>query len=180
MRSAAVCFGTLDTLRRLAGTIQRFIRETPAACLRIFDINLRTPYWSADVVLESLELAAILKLNDAELPVIRDLFSLAAVDRHVLQQLCERFSLSLVALTRGAAGSLLVARTGECSDLSGSSVAVVDTVGAGHAFTACIVVGLLDGLSLATIHDWGVARGVLRLHAERSDPADSGLLLRRP
>jgi fructokinase len=106
------------------------------------------------VVLESLELAGVLKLNDAELPIVQDLLSLRGDDRDVLRQLGDRYSLSVVALTRGAAGSLLMNSNGECSEAPGFPVAVVDTVGAGDAFTAGLVVGLLDGLPLAAIHEW--------------------------
>jgi fructokinase len=154
-RSDVVCFGTLGQRSAASkDTIQRFVRETPAAALRVFDINLRPPYWTPKVVFDSLELAGVLKLNDAELPILRDLLSLHGSDREVLHELCDRFSLGVVALTRGAAGSLLLNGAGECSDLSGSPVNVVDTVGAGDAFTAALVVGLLDGLPLGTIHQW--------------------------
>lgn len=154
-RCDAVCFGTLGQRGEVSRrTIQRFVRETPPSCLRVFDINLRPPYWSDDIVLESLQLAGILKLNDTELPVLRELLSLRGTDREVLQQLIDRYSLSLIALTRGAAGSLLLSNTCQISDLSGVAVSIVDTVGAGDAFTAALVVGLLDGLPLDEIHDW--------------------------
>lgn len=154
-RSDVVCFGTLGQRSEISRkTIQRFVRETPPSCLRVFDINLRPPFWSADVVLESLELANILKLNDAELPVLRELLALPGTDRDVLKQLCERYSLKMVALTRGAAGSILLSSDGRCSELAGTPVEVVDTVGAGDAFTAALAVGLLEGMPLPALHDW--------------------------
>ena len=103
-RADAVCFGTLaqrsDRSRR---TILRFVRETPAECLRILDVNLRPPFWSEAVVLESVRLANVLKLNDAELPILADMLRLCGTDDALLDQLVKRFSLKLVALTRGAA-----------------------------------------------------------------------------
>jgi fructokinase len=154
-RSDAVCFGTLaqrsDTTRR---TIREFIEATPAACLRVLDINLRPPFWSESVVIESLHLANVLKLNDAELAALGDMLSWKGTDFELLRHLMDRFSLDLVALTRGADGALLVASSGETSDSHGQPTAVTDTVGAGDAFTAALVIGLLGGRPLARINAW--------------------------
>src|SRR5689334_21083086 len=67
----AVCFGTLARLSPASReTISRFVRSTRLDCLRILDINLRPPFWTEDIVRESLELANVLKLYDAELPIL--------------------------------------------------------------------------------------------------------------
>jgi len=68
----------------------------------------------------------------------------------VIQALLSRFSLKLVALTRGARGSMLVSPT-ECRSHPGVSTDVADTIGAGDAFTAAMTVGLLGGTPLETI-----------------------------
>lgn len=151
----AVCFGTLGQRSAVSrATIQRFIRSTPQTCLRILDINLRSPYWTSEVILESLSLANVVKLNSDELPIVASLLSLRGSDKAVLQQMLHDFSLQLVALTRGSMGSLLLSRTGECSELPGRTIRVVDTVGAGDAFTAALTVGLLQGRALAEVHEW--------------------------
>jgi fructokinase len=154
-RTNVVCFGTLgqraDDSQR---TIRRFVASTPPACLRLLDINLRSPFWNQDVILQSLAMANALKLNDSELPVIASLLQLRGSDEAVLAQIMERYSLKLIALTRGAHGSLLLRDSGECSDLAGQSIHVVDTVGAGDAFTATLALGVLRGLRLDTINRW--------------------------
>ena len=68
-----------------------------------------------------------------------------------IQCLLEQYPLALVALTRGAAGSLKVART-ETVSHPGYTVEVVDTVGAGDAFTAALTVGLLAKRDLSTVN----------------------------
>jgi fructokinase len=152
----AVCFSTLGQRSEISRqTIQRFVRSTPAECLRVLDINLRPPFWNEEIVLQSLQLANVLKLNHAELRVLADMLRWSGADPELLQQLVERFSLQLVALTRGAAGAALLSGSGERSDLPGQPTAVVDTVGAGDSFTAAVVIGLLSGLPLATINAWG-------------------------
>ena len=155
-RADAVCFSTLGQRSEVARqTIQRFVLGTPAKCLRVLDINLRPPFWNEEIVLQSLQLANALKLNDAELSVLADVLGWRGGDHELLQQLVDRFSLRLVALTRGSAGALLLSESGERSDLPGHPTVVVDTVGAGDSFAAALVVGLLSGLPLATINAWG-------------------------
>ena len=155
-RADAVCFSTLGQRSEISRqTVQRFLRATPAKCLRVLDINLRPPFWNEAIVLQSLQLANVLKLNDAELSVLADVLGWRGADHELLQQLVDRFSLQMVALTRGSAGALLLSESGERSDLPGQPTVVVDTVGAGDSFAAALVVGLLSGLPLATINAWG-------------------------
>ena len=99
----------------------------------------------------SLGLANALKLNDQELPILAEMFGLPAGERKGIAALVERFGLELIALTRGAAGSLLFA-DGTWSDHPGLPAKVVDTVGAGDAFTAVLVIGRLAGWPLDAIN----------------------------
>jgi fructokinase len=155
-RCDAVCFGTLgqrsDVSRR---TIQSFMRATRPDCLRILDINLRPPFWNKEIVVQSLELANIVKLNDTELPAVADAFGWKATADELLERLIYAFSIQVVALTRGADGALLRSASGQTSDLPGQPVTVVDTVGAGDAYTAVLAIGMLRGLPLETINAWG-------------------------
>ena len=118
--------------------------------MRIFDINLRQRFWSRDVIQESLGLADVLKLNDEELPVLARLFDLGGAPAEQLGQLAERFDLDVVALTRGAQGSMLWVR-GEVVSRPGSTLVIADTVGAGDSYTAALAFGLLRGLTPAQI-----------------------------
>ncbi|MCA9123901.1 MAG: carbohydrate kinase [Planctomycetaceae bacterium] len=153
-RADAVCFGTLgQRSSKSAQTIRRFVESTPKSCMRIFDINLRPPFYADATILVSLAIANVLKLNDDELPVVAKLCGSSGNACDILQTLARRFDLGLVALTRGANGALLV-RGDEVTDHPGVKTSVIDTVGAGDAFTATMTVGLLYGLDLAEITDY--------------------------
>jgi fructokinase len=93
----------------------------------------------------------VLKLNDEELPVVASLFTLPGNPEQQIKSLADGFNLNVVALTRGGNGSLLY-RDGDWSDCSPAPVSVVDTVGAGDAFTAALVLGLLHGDALDAMH----------------------------
>jgi fructokinase len=142
--AAAVCFGSLaqrspDSRR----TIRKFLEYAPDKCLRIFDINLRQSYYSPEIIRDSLTCADVLKLNDEELPILSNLFSLEGSVREQLYQLIDQFSLCAAALTRGAHGCQLITPAGYAEHPGISLQSIADTVGAGDAFTAALAVGLL-------------------------------------
>ncbi len=139
----AVCFGSLAQRGEPSRTsVRRLVAATPAEALRVFDTNLRQHFYSAAVIETSLELANVLKLNDQELPVVAGMFGLRGDVRAQLAALAQRFRIRAVALTRGAQGCLLLA-DGIWSEHPGFPVNVIDTVGAGDAFTAAMTLGLL-------------------------------------
>jgi len=142
-RADALCFGTLaqraETSRQ---SIRRLIQATPPGALRIFDVNLRQRFFSPELIDGLLAVSNVLKLNDAELPIVADLFALRGSEADILKTLVARRSLRLAALTRGEKGCLLVAPQGIC-ERDGLKVTVSDTVGAGDAFTAAMALGLL-------------------------------------
>lgn len=147
----AICFGSLaqreEPSRR---SICSLVQAGRPGALRMFDVNLRMPFVDPAVIEVSLDLANALKLNDQELPALAAMFGLPTEARAAMAGLARRFDLALVALTRGPGGSLLFA-DGTWSDHQGVPVEVHDTVGAGDAFTAALVVGHLAGRPLDVI-----------------------------
>jgi fructokinase len=151
-RAQAVCFGSLAQRREPSRTsIRRLVSATPAGALRVFDINIRQHFYSAELIEESLRLATVLKLNDQELVLLAAIFGLVDDARGQLTALARRFGLDTVALTRGAGGSLLMS-DGVWSEHPGLPAKVADTVGAGDAFTAAMTLGLLAGWPLDRVN----------------------------
>ena len=151
-RANAVCFGTLGQRSQTSRTsIQRFVSETSTDALRIFDVNLRPPYFTDDVIAQSLELCNVLKMNEEELPILAQSCGLRGTPTVVMLDLVNRFNLTAIALTRGQNGAILI-RDGEVAECSGIETDVVDTVGAGDAFTAVLATGLLLQTDLEVIN----------------------------
>jgi fructokinase len=148
--ASTVCFGTL-ALRcgRSRESIQRFIgtAKQRADVLSIFDVNMRQHYATSDQVEAMLRLADWIKLNEQELVVLRRWFDLRGPDADALKQLCVMATLELACLTRGERGCLLWSKDGAL-DYTGVRVPVVDTVGAGDAFTAGLLTQVLEGRTL--------------------------------
>lgn len=170
-RIDAVCFGSLCQRSATSRTtVRRFLAATRAECLRVFDINLRQSYHTEDVVRRSLEAADVLKLNDDELPVVARLLDLRGDEDALLAGLTQTFGLRAVALTKGACGSVL--RTvAERSEHPGIVVDVVDTVGAGDAFTAAMILGLLQERGLAATNAMANRLGAAVCTGEGATPA---------
>ncbi len=169
-RADAICFGSLAQRNQQARqTIQSLAAETSAACIRVFDVNLREPFYSPEILEESMQLATVVKMNDAEAPLVLDLLDLAIEEapgphealstpeylRAAAERLLAEFpSLQMVAATRGSRGSLLVTRD-EWDEHPGFPVKVADGIGAGDAFTAAMTHYMLRGADLATLNEAG-------------------------
>jgi fructokinase len=150
----AVCFGSLaQRSPESRVTIQSFLAATAPDALKVFDVNLRQNYFSADLLAESMRLADIVKLNDDELPKIMRLCNIPHKDElPAAQELISKYELKVVCITRGGRGSLLV-RNGKSSVHPGFKVRVADTVGSGDAFTAGLVHEYLHGAPLDLMNE---------------------------
>ena len=148
----AVCFGTLaQRSEKSRASIRSLVSLAPSNALRIFDVNLRQHFYSRELMEQSLALANVLKVNDAELGILAEMFGITGDSRAQMNGLASRYGLRVVACTRGVNGSLLLA-DGRWSDHPGVRAKVADTVGAGDAFTAAMALGFLRAWDLDDIN----------------------------
>ncbi len=161
-----VCFGSLAQRNPISrATIRAFIEATLPTAIRVCDINLRMPFCDPDTARWCLHHATILKISEEELPELADMLEIpltpsspdepdAAETDFARRLLTHAPTCLLVAITLGPRGSLLVSPA-ETHREPGRSVPVVDTVGAGDAFTAGMVYAYLRRGSLAQINAVG-------------------------
>ena len=157
-QAIAVCFGSLAQRCEVSrNSIRRFVESLQKKCLKIFDINLRQHYYNRDIIEWSFNHCDILKLNDDELDILKQMFdaSSLATDTFVvkLQQL---YNIKIVILTCGEKGSRVYYENEINIELT-PKVDVVDTIGAGDSFTAAFVATLLQGNSVVEAHRQAVA-----------------------
>jgi len=158
----AVCFGSLAQRHPVSrATIRDFLSTTRRDCVRVFDVNLRPPFFSVDVIDSSLASATIFKLNEVEVPEVLAMLGMARPkDRDeagllaAAHSLLRKYPIQLVAITMGGEGSLLATRESSHRH-RGVPTTVADTVGAGDAFTAALVQAYLAGASLAQMNEAG-------------------------
>jgi fructokinase len=150
----AVCFGSLaQRSQNSYATIRQFVAAVPEHAVKVFDVNLRQAYYSAEILVESMRLADIIKLNDDELPRLMALMNVVHKDEKAsARKLLREVGLKVVCITRGSRGSLLL-QGDEESEHPGFRVRVADTVGSGDAFTAGMVHEYLQGASLSLMNE---------------------------
>ena len=164
----AVCFGSLAQRSATSrATINAMLEAMPADTLKVFDINLRQNWYSAEVIENSLKHSNILKINDEELDVVAPMLlnvevnpeQLIATDKEktlqVCHQLIEGYALDMVILTCGTNGSYVITKD-EYSFVPTPKVEVADTVGAGDSFTGSFIAKLLQGASIKDAHETAV------------------------
>jgi len=106
------------------------------------DVNLRAPWWQANEVLEWIAGADWLKLNDEELELLLPDQQSIDTKMRLLQQ---TYHLQGVVLTRGSQGALALNSSGKLFGIAPEShIEIVDTVGAGDAFAAVLLLGIAE------------------------------------
>ena len=144
----AVYFGTLGQRGEVSRhTIRRAIDAAASAGVaRVLDINLRPPFFDAELIRDSVQLASILKLSDDELREVTSACGITITDKQddMLRGLLEFGDLDMVVMTRGADGAVLVTAE-NAIDQKGIPATVIDKVGAGDSLTAAFLIGELQG-----------------------------------
>ncbi|NII85851.1 MULTISPECIES: carbohydrate kinase family protein [unclassified Pedobacter] len=123
------------------------------AKIKIFDINLRAPFYSKELIDELLAKADILKINEDEILWVKESFGLSGnTDEQLLKQLSNRFNIEMICLTLGDKGACIL-KDGKLFKHAGYKVQVADTVGAGDAFLATFIACYLQGYPMETTLD---------------------------
>jgi len=143
-------FGTLaqrNTVSRT--TLQSFFNK---AIKYFYDVNIRQNYYTEEILFQSLENANAIKLNLDELKLLHKIFLERDFSLHTSSKLLmKKFGIDMLAVTKGADGSVLF--RGEETDEYKSEVQnVIDTVGAGDAFTSILCIGYLNNWDLNKIN----------------------------
>ena len=119
-----------------------------------FDINLRPPWYCEGIIEEALQQASWLKVNKGEFQYLQQLLKLDDDDERAAIALQARYELESLLITRGAAGAAVISGMIEGSVIKQRSTqtsTLVDTVGAGDAFSAVVIYGLTLGCAWSRI-----------------------------
>ena len=130
-----------------------FIREPAASALRLaldhaikgdkfisYDPNLRLPLWESEAAAKAgmragMEYANMLKISDEELLFLTGGDDVAPLWHERMQMIC---------VTCGPAGAVVHLRDGSKIEHGGYAVKAMDTTGAGDAFVAAMLIGILE------------------------------------
>ncbi len=143
--------GTLALHHQESRNALQQLAHEPA--LKIFlDVNLRPPWWDRETVIELLQRAHWAKMNEHELQMLMQPGQQAADITEQMADLQRRYGLEQLIVTRGERGALVRTAPGAIYTFQPEKIdQVVDTVGAGDAFSAVYLHGLLAGWSIDKI-----------------------------
>ena len=129
-KADAICFGTLGLRSQEShDTIIKLLQHAKEGALKFFDINLRANFYSKELIEELPGYANIFKINDDELIMMREMFSIPeGNDEEACKWFMDRFDLEYTILTGGATFSTIIAKDGETSTLLTPHVEVAATV----------------------------------------------------
>jgi fructokinase len=137
---------------------------------KVFDANLRAPYYTMEVLNELMLKADFVKLNDEELwEISKKLESPYNSFEQNIKFIAEKTNTKQVCVTKGAFGAVLY-HNDKFYYNSGYFIKVVDTVGAGDSFLATLTARLLKGKSPQKSLNYACAIGALVAGQEGANP----------
>lgn len=111
----------------------------PGETIKVFDINLRSPHFSTQVLEVLLQKADVAKFNEAELDMVQLMFRESFEgEKQKVNAIRERFGIPEVIVTKAEAGASYY-KNNEEYHVGGDKVVVQDTIGSGDAFLAAFI-----------------------------------------
>ncbi|SDA52520.1 fructokinase [Algoriphagus alkaliphilus] len=152
----AFVFGTLGV--RNTESLKTLIKLLQHPTLRIFDANLRPPFYDFEVIETLLGFTDVLKINEDELEIFADYFGTDPGIESLCNYLDQHFPMEIICITQGSKGALIYQK-GEIYPHSGYKVQVVDSIGAGDAFLSGFIKTYLEEKSPQEILDFACKIG---------------------
>jgi len=111
----------------------------------LYDANLRPNCYNKRIIDQSLKHSNVVKLNVEELQIIQELQNFQGSSRDFIDFMIHKNQLDMVCVTNGANGSELFRYDGSSDDAElQPQDNIIDTVGAGDAYTAILAIGYLN------------------------------------
>lgn len=157
-----VCFGTLVQRYGISkNTLRELIHESPDV-VKFLDVNLRKKCYTAATLEDSLRMANILKANDEELLIIKNLLGLKNENLPDLaKEAIETFKLNIILCTLGSNGAFCLTKDEVFYYDPGYQITLGDTVGSGDAFSAGFVHYYMNGKPIDEALRFGNAAGAM-------------------
>ncbi|WP_282166046.1 carbohydrate kinase family protein [Cellulophaga baltica] len=131
------------------------------ASYKIFDVNLREPYYTKEILEYLMHQADFVKFNDDEIYEISEMLGSKSISlEHTIQFIAESTNTDTICVTKGKHGAVLYIK-GVFYHNSGYHIEVVDTVGAGDSFLAGLIDKLLKKKNPQDAIDFACAIGAL-------------------
>ncbi|MFN8354229.1 MAG: PfkB family carbohydrate kinase [Spirosomataceae bacterium] len=157
--SKALVFGTLACRdEHSRATLFELLEH---AAIKVYDVNLRPPHYTQELIEALLEKANVVKMNEDELAIIAQWYGFEAdTDKQKLTALAHKFKLDTLIVTQGGDGAM-VWDDNRFYKSQGYRVVVADTIGSGDSFLAGFLKNILEGKSANYALEYACALGAL-------------------
>ncbi len=152
----AFVFGSLGV--RNTESLKTLLHLLRHPVLRVFDANLRPPFYDFEVIETLLGYADVLKINEDELYIFAEYFQTEPTVESLCSHLDQHFPMEIICVTRGSKGALIYQK-GVITEHPGYVVKVEDSIGAGDAFLSGFVKTYLDDKNPEEILDYACKLG---------------------
>ena len=143
-KAGALIFGSLAQRGEHNRKLLNHLRKLCGNALKVFDVNLRPPFDSPDLVWSLVENVDLIKLNDEEARKLLQHDYPKSKLEAAARALSQKAKCPRVCITAGADGAGLLVDS-DWTWVESKPVKVKDTVGAGDSFLAALVKGMVDG-----------------------------------
>ena len=156
-QAEALIYGSLAA--RNTTTRTTLLQLLPYAPFKIFDINLRSPFYNEETLESLLSPADIVKMNEEEIEILCKLLGLSSFSEwDQMNWLIRRYQLTGLIITKGTEGALYF--DGKKSYHQPIfKVEVQDTIGSGDAFLAGFTTQYIQGEPIPTCLQFGAFMG---------------------
>lgn len=128
---------------------------------KIFDVNLRAPYYTIDVLKHLMNQADFIKFNDDEIFEISEMFGSKSPSlEETIHFIAAQTNTKTICVTKGKDGAILFVN-GTFYYNSGYPVTVIDTVGSGDSFLASLISKLLNKVDPQASINYACAVGAI-------------------
>ena len=159
---AWVYFGTLAQVERRSERSLLHLLRAASNAKRFYDVNLRDGHWDLELVKRLSLLADVIKLNHSEAEILFE--QSRTGEKFSLESFCRywtsHFDVEMICVTLGQDGCALY-HADRIHLYPGIRVEVKDTVGAGDAFSAGFLHGLIRGWELSAVAGFANAVGAI-------------------
>jgi len=165
----AFVFGSLVT--RNNTSCETLFQLIEKAKYNVFDINLRQPFYSPEIIEYLLGKCNLLKLNETEIKLISGWFINDTPDEVAsVRYIQQKFNIDEVIVTKGADGASYYTKSDICS-FPAFKVNVKDTCGSGDSFLAAFLAKKFDNASPETSMIYANGLGAFVASQEGACPA---------
>jgi len=168
-KSHVFVYGSLASRNSVSKhTLLELLKVAP---FKVFDVNLRAPHFSQELLNELMTQADFIKFNEEELELItKNLDSKTSTIEKSMLFIANTFNADYICVTKGGQGAVLLIR-GKFYYNSGYRVSVKDTVGAGDSFLATLIYKLTSDVEPQVAIDNACAIGALVAGSEGANPS---------